>query len=67
VAVVTTCGSGAGSAATDVELESVETTDEADIAEAVEAEARLLLEAGATGAGVALAMGLRSVVASTTI
>jgi hypothetical protein len=59
VAVATTCGSGAGSAATATELESRESAD------AVEAIAFIGVAAFGVGAGAA--MGLRSVVANTTI
>jgi len=61
VAVVTTCGSGAGSATTDVELES------AAIAENEAVEDCALLGVADTGVGAGAAIGLRSVVASTTI
>jgi hypothetical protein len=58
VAVATTPGSGAGSATTAIELES---RDIADI-DVVAAEAFVL-----TGVGAGLAIGVRSVVANTTM
>src|SRR5262245_9394604 len=64
VAVVTTCGSGAGSVTKASELESIESADMVDIVEV----SALTASTGATafGAGAGAAMGLRSVVASTT-
>src|SRR5689334_25436268 len=60
VAVATTCGSGDGSVATDVEFESSDVVDAAKVIWLVEV-------AVLDGVGVGLAIGLRSVVANTTI
>jgi hypothetical protein len=68
VAVAITTGSGAGSATKDAELESTANAalGSADIVEAV-AVLMVLFGVVATGVGAGSAMGLRSVVASTTM